>query len=662
MKRQYGFGLIEVMLAFVIVAATAGTLLQLNKTYLEYSRDGRSREVAIRLAESKLDELRRFQTRSGFDAIVGGSDSISLDSIDYARSWTVTAYAWNSASSAWKTTSSSDNNTGKKQVVVTVNWTDAGSSRSFSLESLLSPNLPASGGPFGSSGNKIGLGLGGPKVSHVPGSIPDIISIELDPATGVRQETTKPAPDIQTGKYAGDVVVSFENVIFDPSSNSLINGDSRTLHCSCESKNGTQLTARPAAPVVLTQSIYWRAGNPVSKLWGDSKNNNPDCQTCCVNHYDVPSSNLLEDNYNQFNKGHVHSSGNYYESCRMLRIDGYYRVMPDWNLVALNVFPPGYLSNAGNVALYQEYIKYVVKDYVEEMKAGTHTATYQPDSFRAWLGSNKTAVETAAFDSKKQLYASYSYQFAARAIYVDLLPQTLLDKVDFSEDNWLSRVSFNEVNVTLLASWSVTGADYLVVRNDPIKTIIDLENDYFGTYLRGYVKALKTTLTPAPEVVASLTRYNTGLTGKPAISSFDGSNAYSAGLGVTVLPGSPATTTFGGEVQCLTVASQNSSASKPCSKNDFNKTQLAVNNGNCTLNKEADVATATFQCTVPVTETSVNLMFSETSNNSNFVFNGDSGSGNPFQLTLDQEDLDESICVLQIHNGVENYQVLNCGN
>ncbi|MCT7654980.1 type II secretion system GspH family protein [Oceanimonas sp. NS1] len=121
MKRQHGFGLIEVMLAFIIVAATAGTLLQLNKSYLEYSRDGRSREVAMRLAESKLDELRRFQTRSGFDAIANGSDSISLNDIAYGRSWAVTTYSWNSVSLDWVTPSSSVQDTGKKQVAVTVN-------------------------------------------------------------------------------------------------------------------------------------------------------------------------------------------------------------------------------------------------------------------------------------------------------------------------------------------------------------------------------------------------------------------------------------------------------------------------------------------------------------------------------------------------------------
>ncbi len=140
MKRQHGFGLIEVMLAFVIVAATAGTLLQLNKTYLEYSRDGRSREVAMRLAESKLDELRRFQNRTGFNAITNGSDTVNLDDSKYQRTWIVNSYVWDSDNSDWITPFSNSQNIAKKQVEVTVSWSDASEELTFTLESVISFN------------------------------------------------------------------------------------------------------------------------------------------------------------------------------------------------------------------------------------------------------------------------------------------------------------------------------------------------------------------------------------------------------------------------------------------------------------------------------------------------------------------------------------------
>ncbi|MGP7734609.1 type IV pilus modification PilV family protein [Oceanimonas smirnovii] len=149
MKRQHGFGLIEVMLAFVIVAATAGTLLQLNKTYLEYSRDGRSREVAMRLAESKLDELRRFQNRTGFNAITNGSDIVNLDDSKYQRTWIVNSYVWDSDNSDWITPFSNSQNIAKKQVEVTVSWSDASEELTFTLESVISFNVSAIGGPFG---------------------------------------------------------------------------------------------------------------------------------------------------------------------------------------------------------------------------------------------------------------------------------------------------------------------------------------------------------------------------------------------------------------------------------------------------------------------------------------------------------------------------------
>ncbi|WP_298720057.1 prepilin-type N-terminal cleavage/methylation domain-containing protein [uncultured Oceanisphaera sp.] len=663
MKRQQGFGLIEVLLAFIVVAVTAGSLLQLNKSYLEYSRDGRSREVALRLAESKLDEIRYFKDQQGYQDITGGTESTILDGVTYDLGWTVDDVGWDGTAWVKNPTIS-----GKKEVAVTVDWNDTGVPQSFTLASVVSPNLSTSGGPFGTGAPNNGLGLGGPTVAHTPGAIPDIVSIELDPNTGIKQETSKPAPDIKKGKDSGDVVVSFETIVYNPSNKSLIKGDSQTVYCSCENKSSTEPTSKPAVPVVLSQSIYWKnGGTTVDKGRGVSENDNDDCEVCCNDHYDMPFSSDFSDNYNQFNKNHTHT-GKYYESCRMLRIDGYYQVMPDWNLVALNVFPPGYLADASNVALYQKYVKYVIKDYVEKLKAGMQTASYKPTySFEAWLNANGTVDEKAVFVAYNSIYVSstYSNQFVARAIYVDLLPQELLDKIDPTNDaDWLTRVSFNEVNVTMLADWSVSegASDYIDVLSQEIETIVDPDNNYFGTYRRGAVKGIKTSLLVPKPVTATMKRYNTGLTGQPQISTFDGSNTYSASLSFVVQSGSPTTVSFGGVIECLTVESNKSTASKGCTKSDFNKTTVTASNGSCTINKEADVATATYQCTVPSTQSTTIVTFDETPNNSNFVFNNGASSAKPQTINLTKDNISNGNipCILQVHNGIANYDQMSC--
>ncbi|GAA3708721.1 prepilin-type N-terminal cleavage/methylation domain-containing protein [Oceanisphaera sediminis] len=655
MKRQQGFGLIEVLLAFIVVAVTAGSLLQLNKVYLEYSRDGRSREVALRLAESRLDELRYFKDQQGYQDITGGTESTTLDGVTYDLGWTVDDYGWDGTAWVKNPTIS-----GKKEVAVTVDWNDTGAPQSFTLASVVSPNLSIDGGPFGSSGDNTGLGQGGPEVNHTPGAIPDIVSIELDPNTGIKQETTKPAPEIS--KKGDDVVVSFDSVIYDASSDSLIKSNSRTLYCSCDAQIGTKSTRKPAAPIALSQGIYWENGELADKGWGGSSNE--DCTTCCKDHYDVPSSSLFTDNYNQFNPGHTHTGTTYFESCRMLRIDGYYQVMPDWNLVSLNVFPPGYLTDVDNVTLYQSYIKYVVQAYVSELKEGTQTVDYTATNYRDWLDTNSTAEQLTAFDDLTGLFVSSSYQFAARAIYVDILPQALLDNIDLTKDDWLTRVSFNEVNVTLLADWGLSVADdlYLDVTNEDINTIVDPDNNYFGTYSRGYVTGELITPLDKPKVTVRMTRYNSGLaglTGKSAISAFDGSNVFSSSLDVEIKAGSLSEVTFDGIIQCLTTANKNSTTAISCSKNDFGKTTVTATNGSCTLNKEADVATASYQCTVSA-GVGATVTFSENSNNSNFVFNV--GATNPKAISLSEADIASGNipCVLQVSKYVTNYSTLTC--
>lgn len=148
MKQQSGFGLIEVMVAFVILALTAGSLLQLSKQYLSYSRDGRTQEVALRLVESKLDELRHQQLSLGYNSVVPGSDTSRLMETDFTETWTVEAKAWSVAQDQWLAPVSGVSN--KKDVKVSLSWQDSqGVLNTIALESAITPITPLYAGPFG---------------------------------------------------------------------------------------------------------------------------------------------------------------------------------------------------------------------------------------------------------------------------------------------------------------------------------------------------------------------------------------------------------------------------------------------------------------------------------------------------------------------------------
>ncbi|WP_458734369.1 type IV pilus modification PilV family protein [Zobellella taiwanensis] len=649
MKRQSGFGLIEVFISFLLVAGTAGVLLQLHKVYLEYSRDGGYREVALRLAESKIDEIRSTDSLSAFNSLPnGGNEQKVIDNMTFELDWTISPVG----------------SLMEKEVDVEVSWAVDAALQTFSLSSRVVPQLQIIEGPVGNIGNGGGgtAGGAGPQVQYTPGSIPDIVAVVTDPDTGVKQETTKPAPDVQNNDE--DVVVSFDSIIYDGSNNRLIQSDTRTVYCSCDYQNGLQSTRRPARPYSLPNGIYWFEGLTEEKEWGDS--DNPDCTVCCNDHFDVGSSSLFEDNFNQFNKGHGHTTDGsspasagqeYLESCRMLRIDGFFRVIPDWNLVALNVFPPSYLTDADNVQLYQEYIKEIVQEYVDEQKAGPPEVDYQPVSYRDWLVNNGDETDLDAFDSLTELFIAF-YQLAARAIYVDLMPQSLLDAIDFNDANWLTKVPFNEVNVTLLANWEVKDSDktYLEVTNEPVETTVDRGKNLFGTYSRGYVSTLQesSAVNPQPKVYASMTRYNSGLTGQEPLSPFDAGSVFETSLTLSVSSGSPTTTFISGKLECLTRQGQGSTP-VACKSQDFNNTIATPTNGSCTIRKDSDPATAFYECTVSANQ-AITITFTHNQANSDFVFNPSS-----VNFSSDQVNTNTNIpCVMQINKNITNFGTYSC--
>ena len=104
------------------------------------------------------------------------------------------------------------------------------------------------------------------------------------------------------------------------------------------------------------------AGDKLSKSYGASTitqevEEQKLCTLCCSNHFDgtSTSSGDFKLYYNQDIKGlHTHASS-YNESCRLLRVDGLYTPMPDWNLAVLNVMTPAFLTDDLNQANYQKY-------------------------------------------------------------------------------------------------------------------------------------------------------------------------------------------------------------------------------------------------------------------------------------------------------------------
>ena len=449
--KQRGVGIIEVLVAFVIVATSAAALVGLQTNYMKTEDDSTARETAMHLAESTLDDLRMFDCREtsasctdSYQAIASNTtgQSVTIGKFTYNVHWVVTPTLPLPA---------------RKDVQLTVSWSNnQGNNSSIIVYGHISPIVSIS------SGEGLSSGFSGssmkPKVAYDPGAAPDVISVTVDTA-GTKQETTKPLPEVANS--GGSIASAFSTITYDTDKNTQVQSDFNTISCSCNFASNVSAYL-PAYPYLTnTDMLYWKVGDSVNKRSGTVANNQPTlCSVCCANHFNNAADSGEEnkeftDYFNQLNRSAPKfrytgsslsevSSGSYIDSCRLLRIDGYYRPMPDWNLVKLNIMSSSYLSNSDNLEKYQEYIHDVVVAYIESMQAsglwGTSSdnraklgiSTGNVDnsdipSFSDWLSSNDgnpTALTMTLGDTPTQLIA--------RGIFIDLLNNAYTNNGRFS--------------------------------------------------------------------------------------------------------------------------------------------------------------------------------------------------------------------------------------
>lgn len=549
LKKQSGVALLEVLIAFVIVTVSVVALYQLQNKYLRNEITTSARLTALHIAEGKLDDLRTFGSLSvsagvpSYDQIadnVGGS--IASGAVSSADA-NVGNFVYNLG---WDVT----DNGGTKDVAVTVSW-DNGEEQvtlNGSIARVAKVNEDRLANSSTVSTNK-------PVVKYTAGVAPDVISIVLDDA-GTKQETTKPLPEVANS--GGSIQSQFSTITYDTASNTQVQSDFTTVSCSCNFAAATASTLLPAYPYLTdTDLLYWTVGSAAVKTTGSSATTTQStlCSVCCANHFDNASdeSGNFVDYYNQLNRNaakysyngsgyNAVTSGGYIDSCRLLRIDGFYKPMPDWNLVKLNVMSASYLSDTENVAKYQAYIKDVVTAYVTLMKSSTwgssttnrgvfkigtgNVDTSGIPDFSAWLtskGYSTTDLTMAMGDMPLQLIS--------RGIFVDFLSDEDADNdqetdswigdIEVSDSDVLKKVPFYDINMTLLSRWE-SASSAVTVANEVIKTLDTDDTDYYGVYRRGYITPI--TVTASGGVPVSVPVTATAFQGNSSVAAYQYAN------------------------------------------------------------------------------------------------------------------------------------------
>jgi len=511
-KSNKGFTLIEVLIGVFIAAVGIVGVLEIQKHVIRSGNEVNARTIALQLVREKLDIINNVDAFSDVGTNPAPTDeTINKSNYNFKRTWQMTAHHYDDDTNAWGTVGV-DESTDAKHVIVSVSWTDINneiqtvngdqiissasihdtSTLSSSSGDLSKPNIPF---------NEIS------SIENPPITLVD--DVDLYPTYNTK-ETSKPVPTVDARN--GYNLIQFETVTYDTSSNKQTLEDFVTVNCSC-SFNGT---GEAKAPTILTISDDEESltndkdsGELITKVKGTtSGSGQPElCTACCEDHHDTSSSDAKYVVGSSTNHPHYDdslglvTSGDYVEACRFRRIDGFYEMVPDWQLADIIIMPKSYFYDSDNVSAYTSYVKAVVQAKL--------------------MGSAMPSKPSIDTRSLTDLVAG-EYQLIARGIYVDLASLSSADLTTVKsyvsgtgyKPNWLEYVPFYEINLSLFGDWSSSVPSIASITNENISTIVDPDTDYYGTYSRGWLTALTTGST----VVTGAARTdNTGITGSGAI-------------------------------------------------------------------------------------------------------------------------------------------------
>ncbi|WP_221047887.1 prepilin-type N-terminal cleavage/methylation domain-containing protein [Methylogaea oryzae] len=418
---------------------------------------------------------------------------------DYSLSWTVSPQYFGSPVSQTAVVDpagSASASVAQKQVTVTVSWVDqTGTTQSVQLADIINSMSPDSAAGL-SGGPSAGAGASntGPEVIYTPSTSAGVVPVDV----GVDTHRETLVPTVSGGQ------VKFTAYTYAATGVLLRQEDFTTVGCTC-TLGATQGSGRTPAHAVwvagTTNSFRDVDGDVVTKDVGTKANNQQDdmCTACCRDHHD-PGSNATDtvaanpttsdplttgggdgtadglkycdpangifdrcydpfrdaggaDDYTNGKHNHYTTAGaiatagqNYVESCRMKRVGGYWRVYQDWQLVNTQAFSLNDFTTTGSTAKddYAAYVQHIVDNILND------------NSITKFYGQSFTLPTTppaAQRNSSNPLVMQVGdkVQLTGRAVYVDYLFSTLLDKVRAQKaagSDYLVNVPFYEVEVT----------------------------------------------------------------------------------------------------------------------------------------------------------------------------------------------------------------------
>jgi prepilin-type N-terminal cleavage/methylation domain-containing protein len=587
-RSHQGFSLLEVLVAVVILSVGLLALASLQISLMRSSTDSKARTVALSLAKERLENLRTFTSLTGYQNLAdsGTQPPVTIGGISYTPAWTVERFIYNEDVDGDGTLNEANDqqfqgpvspdtgatpgspagyvdNNEFKRIKVTVDWTDAeAGNQRVAMEDAVAALSPSDGALIAKQG-QVNATRKIPAIINDPALDNMVIPIAL--GGGVNSAASNPKPQVVKG--TSTVETQFDVYTYANLSGGTALAQARVetvmVGCTCDfSTGGAAHNMRPTYwdGVRYTVPLAAEYTSPAGQASAYVDLQSERCSICCRDHHDPAdvtgatfSPRLVAKNSSDtVTTQHPHfadktsstpiTSGIYKEACRLIRVDGIWRVAADiendyfamlatGNGTTALTPNPDTTTTLGNPAIsggafarYQQFVlAYLKSRYIPTTQPSDAAAqgVYNTVGSPATLAGSTTyelnqptSIDMDLVDNNAATGGKWLH---SRGLYIDYLETEAVEaikqaRIDIScsadaaslQTCVFKLLPFTSINLTEIADWEPAEASFQVTNLDYSGALAA------GNPVRGH--ALSNASVATTKIATTKSRkYNTGL-------------------------------------------------------------------------------------------------------------------------------------------------------